>query len=189
MILLDLEAALREPDPPTVEEPPTFQPHLAASKIFAEVRPLQMRLAGIANAAELLRQISEVVEVLPPLAAFQTKIKDLAQLLEPMRNFRNRLRNVAPFEVLEHELVQFSAAFGASLTQLAASLDAAVIVQNRLAHLAAEFEPARTLSDEFSALARSFKRNAQEPAGLDLIDGTENGLEEPIPSQIASKVN
>jgi hypothetical protein len=160
MILFDLEAALREPDPPAVEEPPLFQPHIAVSKVFAEVRPLQMQLDRIANTAELLQQLSQLLEVLAPLAAFHAKIKDLARLLEPMHNFRNGLRNVAPLEILDNELVQFSAACGASLTQLAASLEQVVVIQDRLAQLAVQFEPAKTLSEEFSALARSFERSA-----------------------------
>jgi hypothetical protein len=160
MILLDLEAALREPDPPTEEQPEPFQTHLAVSKAFAELRPLHRQLARIANTAELLQQVSKLVEVLAPLGAFHAKMKDLAQLIEPMHNFRNGLRNVPPLEILDYELVQFSAACGASLTQLAASLEAAVMIQDRLANLAAEFEPAKPLSQEFSALARSFERRA-----------------------------
>jgi hypothetical protein len=161
MILFDLKDAIREGDPPAEEQPERFQARLAASRIFAEIRPLQTQLGRIANTAELLRQVSELLEVMAPLGAFHAKIKDLTKLLEPMLAFRNRIRNVPPFEILENELVQLSAAFGMSLTDLAASLDAAVLIQDRLAHLAAEFEPAKTLNHDFSALARSFERSAQ----------------------------
>jgi hypothetical protein len=161
MILFDLKDAVREGDPPAEEQCEPFRAELAASRIFAEVKPLETQLARITNSAELLQQVSELVEVLAPLGAFHAKIKDLTKLIEPMLAFRDRIRNVAPFEILENELVELSAAFGVSLTQLAASLDAAILVQDRLAHLAAEFEPAKTLNHDFSALARSFERTAQ----------------------------
>ena len=161
MILFDLEAALREPDSANAECPEPFRAHLAVSKVFAEIRPLQRELARIANATELLQQLSEVVEVLAALGAFHAKIKELTQLIDPMRDFRNRLQQIAPLEILDRELVQFSAAFGVSFKQLATSLEAAATVQERLVELAAVFEPAKILREEFFELAQGFARSPE----------------------------
>ena len=193
MILFDLEAALRAPDSSTEESTEPFRPHLAVSKVFSEVRPLQRELARIADAAELLQKLSEFGEVLGALGAFHAKVKDLTRLIDPMRDFRNRLQQIAPLEILDQELVRFAAEFGASFKRLADSLEAAETVQERLVQLAAVFEPAKSLRAEFSTLAKSFAPEPGNPERQPYRSnsnsaGNETALKHLRSSHIASKL-
>src|SRR5208282_2913889 len=112
-----------------------FQPTLAVSTVFEQVRPLQERLAQIALILEPMQQLSELAKVFEPLREFEAKIKDLAKLLEPMHNFQNQLRQVLkqfePLQALDQELDHLSVAFCESLGQLAAALEPAAALQDR----------------------------------------------------------
>ena len=81
MILLDLDAALREPDPSTEEQPEPFQPHLAVSKVFAELRPLHRQLARIAKRIVVSNNaFSIMVPILDQLLHW--KAADIRELFE-----------------------------------------------------------------------------------------------------------
>jgi hypothetical protein len=88
------------------------------------------------------------------------RVIDLARVLEPMHIFQHQLRQVlnqfSPLNTLDEELKQLCASFGEHLSELAASLEPAVMLQERLAQLAIAFEPAKILREEFSGLANSF---------------------------------
>jgi hypothetical protein len=121
----------------------SFQPGVAVSAVFEEVKPLQEQLSRIALILEPMQQLSELANVFQPLREFESKIKDLAKLLDPMRNFQDQLRRVlqqfGPLQGLDHELDQLSMAFHEGLSQLAAALEPAASLQDRLAHLAGAF--------------------------------------------------
>ena len=110
MILFDLDAILRGADSPTGGRSEPFQPHLAVSTVFEQVRPLQERLAQIAYVAGPMHQLAELAKVFEPLREFEMQIEKLAKVLEPMHNFRDRLRQVlkqfTPLQALEQELDQ-----------------------------------------------------------------------------------
>src|SRR5208283_3406571 len=60
-------------------------------------------------------------------------------------------------EALDQKLVQLSVSFGASLNQLAAALEPVATLQDRLVHLAVEFEAAQTLRQEYSDIGAEFR--------------------------------
>lgn len=105
----------------------SFQPGVAVSAVFEEVKPLQEQLTRIALILEPMQQLSELANVFQPLREFESKVKDLAKLLAPMRNFQDQLRGVlqqfGPLQALDNELDQLSMAFHESLSQLAAALE------------------------------------------------------------------
>jgi len=83
-----------------------------------------------------------------------------------MHNFQHELRQVlkqfSPLETLDQELSQLCLSFRESLCQPATALEPDAALQDRLAHLCIEFEPAKALRQEFSALAQIFERSSTD---------------------------
>jgi hypothetical protein len=164
LVRFDLEAIMSGGGSQMPEDARPFLFKAAASAVFERVRQLQEELALLAFAAEPVHELFELTNVFEPLGQFRVKLSELATVLEPMRNFQDQLRLVfrqfASLEGLDRKLNQLCAAFSQSLSQLAAALEPAAALQDRLVDLAVTLGPSKTLRQEFSALAESFQRKA-----------------------------
>ena len=136
MILFDIKADLYGP-PSNGREDSRFQARLVVTAVFDQIEPLQAQLSRIASFREPMQRLCDLAKVFEPFREFEMRVIALANVLEPMHIFQHQLRQVlnqfASLETLDEELKQLCASFGEHLSELAASLEPAVSLQDQLA--------------------------------------------------------